>query len=218
MGFCIMAKLKQNFSINSLPSFFYGFLFYPRNTIIKLLRKKDDFFMGVSLLTLFLAIVFDIISHAVILRSKTVFDFLFGIGAIPYLGAYAGNIFFLIAFWFFFIFFILYKTVAKKMEQRNYALLFVKLIFFSYIPLFFMPAVAVLSLALTSYSNSTLYVILSFIVKVWIAVLQVITIKELFKLKTFTSVILFIIPVIIYYAFLFFRLVSFIMKVGLTFI
>ncbi len=202
----------------NIPALFYGLVLSPVETIKLLIKEKENHYIGTALFTLFIAGVFKILANSIVLRNKSVINFLFGMGAIPYFGNFIGNIFLLIALWFFFIFFILYKSQVKNLKQKNYPLLLFKLMAFSYYPLFFLPAFSLLSLIINFHTPDTLYMIFSFFIKIWIAVLQIIIIKTLFNLKTFGAFILYLIPIIIYYAFIFFKLINLIINFAIKFI
>ncbi len=198
---------ELEFSIYSIPEFFYGLIFYPKFIIKALLKEKENFYLGISILVLFISIIFSIIGKAVILKNKNIIDIFFGVGAIPYIGNWLGNIFFLISLWYFFIFFVSYKKEIRKIKQKNYPLLFFKLISLSYFPYVFLPAISILSLIL-SYNSLTVYIIFFLIIKFWIIYLQILIIKELFNLTYFTSILLYLIPIVIYYAFILFKLMN----------
>ncbi|MBU1077134.1 MAG: hypothetical protein KKH98_07575 [Spirochaetes bacterium] len=191
-------------NLNNGKIFIYNLIFAPRKALQYSLKGKEDEHIGIALLVLICGIVLNLFSKALIFLNIGIIDMYAGIGGVFAILNMTGNIIIFTAV----IFFIKHFSLTNARKNRNGALLFFKLICFSFIPFLFAPAVSMIGLFFKLFSGMTIFYLLRIALYLWAISLQILIVKELFDLKLLSSIALYVLPLIGLFAFAFIKIVD----------
>ncbi|MDD5067649.1 MAG: hypothetical protein PHF84_11450 [bacterium] len=195
-------------NLNNGKIFIYQFIIAPEKAIQYILESREDEHIGISLFTLFLSIVFSILSSSVISLKKSIIDVYMSIGFVTYFLNFLGNLVVFLSVVFFIKSFSLSTEQRIEFEKRNLPYLLFKLFCLSYLPYFFAPVLSLISLFLSTEAGISIYFLLKIFLWLWTVSLQVLIIRKVFRLKLMTSFILYILPLIGILAFVFIKVLN----------
>lgn len=189
-----------------IKTFLYSFLFSPQETISIAVKRREDEHMGMALLVLVITIVFNLLAKAIIALNTKIIDVYLGIGGVIYVLNFIGNIIIFLSI----VFFIRSFSISNERnpKKKNLSLLLFKLICFSFLPLVFAPVISLFGLFFGASQSLTIYYILKAGLIIWIGILQILIIKNVFRLKFLTSFALYILPLIGILAFVFLKIIN----------
>ncbi len=188
--------------------FIYYLIFYPKKAIEYLIQNQEDEHMGIALLVLITGIILNLLSRIIVSLNENLIDIYLGLGGFIFILNFIGNLIILTAVIFFIKNFSLSNKEKVLYRKTNYAVIFFKLICFSYIPLLFTPIFSLFQLFINLYIVNTYYFILKVAVYTWIAFLQILIIKTIFNLKILAAVAIYILPLIGLFVFLFIKMIN----------
>jgi len=192
----------------------YHLVFFPRKAIEYLVESKEDKHMGIALLVMVCGVIFNILSKAIVSLNRTSISTYIGIGGFLIILNFVGNLVLFTAIIFFIRNFALSRKEQSLYEDKNCAVIFFKLVCFSFVPFLFTPVISLFGLSLSLHNAVALYYILKMTIYFWIVFLQILIIRKLFNLRILTSIALYILPIIGLFAFMFIKLLN----VALSFI
>lgn len=188
--------------------FMYSLLVAPEKAVGYLIEAKEDEHIGIALVTLFLSILFNIFSGAIISLKKSVIDVYMSVGYFTSFFDFLGNLLVFLSIIFFVRSFSLSREQRVEFEKKNLAYIMFKLFCFSYIPYFFAPVLSVISLFLSEKAGSSYNGLFRLLLWFWTVLLQILVLKKVFNLKLISSFILYVLPAAAIMAFLFIKFLN----------